>query len=283
MSCGRVCIVWIDVMAPDQLLWISGALVGIGVAISSLETLAARGDYERGGIFACAVLVERARFAKTRALPVAWRRIYRPSTIQLVSVLRLLAACGLLVPGIPIWVRGLCALVALVATGLTTLFSPEGFDGSDKMAKVVLAGVATANIGFGSPMVVMWASAFIAAHACLAYGASGVAKVVSPSWRSGRALAGIVATRSFGDRRASAVLVGHPGWSRLLAWMAIAWECAVPLALLAPSWLLAALLVAGVLFHSIAARVMGLNTFFWSFVATYPAIVAINHMIRAWL
>ncbi|HEY6033401.1 MAG TPA: hypothetical protein VIV58_04055, partial [Kofleriaceae bacterium] len=49
-------------------------------------------------------------------------------------------------------------------------------------------------------------------------------------------------------------------------------EAAFPLALLGPWWLVLAFFAWGVVFHVANAVLMGLNSFLWAFVATYPAI-----------
>ena len=49
-------------------------------------------------------------------------------------------------------------------------------------------------------------------------------------------------------------------------------EALFPLVLLVPHSIGLYFLVGGALFHASCAFVMGLNSFFWAFVATYPAI-----------
>ena len=63
-----------------------------------------------------------------------------------------------------------------------------------------------------------------------------------------------------------------------MAWSLILWESCFPLLLVAPRPLAILFLLMGIAFHGGAALFMGLNTFFWTFVATYPAVI---HCARA--
>jgi hypothetical protein len=51
-----------------------------------------------------------------------------------------------------------------------------------------------------------------------------------------------------------------------------------------PATLLWIFLATGILFHLTIALIMGLNTFFWSYISTYPAILftwqLVDHVLR---
>jgi hypothetical protein len=63
-------------------------------------------------------------------------------------------------------------------------------------------------------------------------------------------------------------------WELVLvaAWCVILWETTFPIAILAPNRVRWVLLGLGACFHIGVAVGMGLNTFLWAFVATYPAV-----------
>jgi hypothetical protein len=67
----------------------------------------------------------------------------------------------------------------------------------------------------------------------------------------------------------------------MAAWSVIIVECAFPLVVIAPFPLMVVLLSLGMLFHLLCAVIMGLNSFLWAFVATYPALVFANHCVRS--
>jgi hypothetical protein len=70
-----------------------------------------------------------------------------------------------------------------------------------------------------------------------------------------------------------------------LAWSVILTECLFAVALLTPFPITLAILIGGAAFHIMSGLVMGLNTFIWSFVATYPAILWVQarvHIAPGW-
>jgi hypothetical protein len=149
------------------------------------------------------------------------------------------------------------------------------------MTTVVLAGLAIyafaddqtmRDIGLG----------FVAAQSILSYVVAGIAKALSPSWRQGHALRAILNTRTYGHRGAARVLTNAPGWANVtLCWVVIGFECAFGFTPILPTGALILVLSAGGLFHLANAYIMGLNTFFWAFFATYPCILFLNHLIAA--
>jgi len=90
-------------------------------------------------------------------------------------------------------------------------------------------------------------------------------------------------TRIYGHDGLGRWLDLRPGLSKALCWGTIAFECSFILAFIAEPKLLTALLLGGALFHASAALFMGLNGFFFAFVATYPAIVYLNRYVAAWM
>jgi hypothetical protein len=247
--------------------------VAVGVAVSSLETLVSWRDYAAGGVFDGRLLAQRRLLERCVVARVLTRWLFTTPAVGGLAALRLICGITLLVPGIPADMRAVSAAIAFLAGGVLLFRNPFGVEGADQMAEVVLGGVAIGSFFPSSSFVAAASLCFIAAQSCLAYSVSGVAKAVSPIWRSGAALASIMNTRAFGQRWLGSWLMRNRRWSRLLSWTVILAECSFPVAVIAPPWLAAAILVWGALFHVYCALVMGLNTFVWSFVACYPAIL----------
>ncbi|MFF2008546.1 hypothetical protein ACFVWY_05665 [Streptomyces sp. NPDC058195] len=184
--------------------------------------------------------------------------------------LRLIAAAALVV-GLPLPLGVSAALVAVTSL-LLARRSPYGTDGADQMTLIIFVAASLAEM-IGTPRareLFLW---FVAAQACLAYITAGVAKSVSPVWRDGRALPGILGTNSYGHRRIGQVLACHQRTAWILGWATIVLECVFPSALLGFQPLTYVLLAAMLSFHVAAAFLMRLNTFFWAFTATYPSIL----------
>ena len=100
---------------------------------------------------------------------------------------------------------------------------------------------------------------------------SGAVKILRPEWRSGRAMTIFLNGAIYGPLPPAHPL-RHPKLAMLGAWSFILWECAFPLALLAPTHAVVFCAVAAV-FHFLVFWFFGLNRFFWAWMASFPAIV----------
>jgi hypothetical protein len=165
---------------------------------------------------------------------------------------------------------GLVAGIAVLTIAPSTR-SPFGLDGADQMSVITFVGLTLAHLG-SSPVVQKAFLWFIALQACLSYATAGWAKVAAPRWRSGEYLTSVFATLTYGHAGIARFLAPRRQLTAFVARSMILMECVLPLALVLPAPGTLALLAVGVLFHLSAALIMGLNTFFWSFVAAYPAI-----------
>jgi hypothetical protein len=162
---------------------------------------------------------------------------------------------------------------------LLHLRSPYGMDGSDQMSTQVFGALFLGYLG-GSTLALQASLWFIAGQACLSYFTSGFAKVLSPYWRAGDVVFAIFNTRTYGYEPVARFLYQKTTLTKLLTWGAVFMECIFPLALFLgfPGCLV--LIAWGVWFHIMNAVVMGLNSFFWSFVATYPAVIYVAIVIE---
>jgi hypothetical protein len=258
-----------------------GAVIGVSVVISSLETLLWGSDYESGGLFDGRLVSQRTLLARSGVARMATGWLFHAAGVRALVLVRLVCGLALIAPAMPPRLRGLSALSAFVAGALLAFRRRFAGDGSDQMTQVVLAGTATGLLLSSSSPAASAAAIFIAAQACLAYVASGIAKLISPVWRSGSALTQITNTATYGRPAAARWLARRPGAARLCSWAIIMGECGFPLVLVAPSWLLVVILAGTISFHLGCAVVMGFNTFFWSFLATYPAILYARALIRS--
>jgi hypothetical protein len=248
-------------------------LASIGVVISSAEYLCIRREFRNEGVLAWRIFGSRPEILRRRSLLRPLAGLFCESGVVTLIVARLLAALGLLMQPSP----GLMASILLATVTATSiamsLRNIVGMDGADQMTVVVFTGLTVYALA-GDRLVRDAALLFIAAQAILSYGVAGIAKAVSPLWRSGEALPLIMATRTYGDARVARALrrIGKRK-NRMISWSIIALESSFIFAILLPLPVVLCLLAWGVVFHAANARLMGLNTFFWAFIATYPAIL----------
>jgi hypothetical protein len=267
----------------DQLGGVAGAyflvtLMGcIGLAISSLEYLLIAREFRQDGLFAWGVMASRPIVARYRSLFAHIQFIFEHRSLVAVNVIRL-AAC-LALP----WVlgdRALAFTLFLTVASISILISFRNFvgaDGSDQMAVIIFVSLAIYTLT--SDRFIQYAALlFIGAQCVLSYVVSGIAKAISPTWRSGVALRQIFRTGTYGVPAAERALYAMPQAINVaLCWMVIVVESLFFLVIFLP-WPVCGLFLAwGIVFHVGNAIVMGLNTFLWSFVAAYPAILVLNH------
>ncbi|HEX6903345.1 MAG TPA: hypothetical protein VF789_26750 [Thermoanaerobaculia bacterium] len=259
------------------LLGVAG-LVTVGATISTLEWLANWRQLKAGGLFSWQVAESRPALAGTLLGKLAGAFLAYPNILGLLA-LRLIALLALL-PAIAsgrfvAWILG----VVVATTVLLNVRSPYGMDGSDQMATQVFGAL---FLGFlpGTDFALDAALCYIALQACLSYATAGLVKVISPYWHRGDALFGIFNTRTFGHPAVARFLHGRPGLTRMLSWGVVAAELAFPLSLILGYPYGLVFLGWGVFFHAANALVMGINSFFWSFVATYPAILYCAWLLR---
>lgn len=258
---------------PDHVFRASAILLGIGQVVTTLEYLWIRRELGDGGVFAWSVL----RLARPRRHPTIERlrdALFGPAGTVALLGLRLLLAVTLVLFASVAWVATM-AVVALAALLLAfNIRLPWGMEGADDVAVHTTLGLAAYALArvFEAPSVGLY---YIAAYAGLVYVTSGVTKLGDANWRSGAALGWVVNLQQFGARSAVELLAPRPRLRLVLAWSVMLAEVGAPLAVLLPAHGIALALVAGLAFHVANAACMGLNTFVWSFLATYPAVLLV--------
>ena len=244
-------------------------LVAVGLAITGAELIADRRAFTAGGPFGPQVFAA-LRSADPPTLLAGSRGVSVVAAVQVIAAAVLAALGPLSVPG-----RG-----ALVALGITTtLFRRRrviGGDGAEQMSDIVLICALLAVLPVPGDDRITLAVVFITAQAVLSYFTAGVAKLVSPMWRGGRALPAILGTYSYGLAPVSRIMESRPAVGLVLGWSVIIFEVLFPLVLIAPPSVAVAALGVGLTFHLGCAVLMGLNSFVWPFPATYACVLAIR-------
>ena len=261
------------VSSPEFALMLSLDLCAVSVIVRTLELLDRRSAFAPRGCLAWQLSAELSAVSPRWLSP-----LFGGGGVRAVLIARLAAACGILVPGLTVSVP--CVVIVAVTSLLMNFRMPLGQDGSDQMNVVILLPACIALM-CNDQLAKSAALFFIAAQASLAYSTSGIAKLISRVWRSGDALPQVLSTSAYGNARASRVLRTRPAVASVACWSVMLFETFFPLCVLAGPGGMLCVLAAGVVFHASCAAVMGLNCFFWSFVATYPAIVFTSTRLHA--
>ncbi|MGK5530474.1 hypothetical protein [Streptomyces sp. URMC 129] len=256
----------------DRALTLAEQISATTHLVSSLELLVRDRDRREGGLndwdIARDNYAPRVPGLKKLLDAVADRR-----TTRLLHGARAVAAASLLVPGTHRAHRAAANGFLALTSMATYPRHSYGTDGSDQVSFVVQTAALTARLGQRDPRIVDAALWYVALQSTMSYAVSGWVKLLSPVWRSGEALPGIVRTETYGDEGFYRLVSRHPGASRAVAHAVLALECGFPALFLARGRFAPAVLAATGSFHLVNARVMGLGRFLTAFVATYPAVL----------
>jgi hypothetical protein len=270
-------------MSPQSMaLWCAVPLA-IGVAIDSLELVADRVQLQEGGLYGYTVLATGRPITLWGPFAPLFGSIFRyPAVlglagVQLLGATLLLLAATVRTPAL-IVPAGLACLVIMLARMLLYLRNQLGLDGADQMTLVVCTGLAVALLvpDHGAQIL---AVDYLAAQLLLSYAVAGIAKAISPVWRSGKAMPGIMSTIGYGSPAVGDLLKRHPKLAKAACWGVIVFECSAPVLILLGTPGALAIIAVGLGFHISIALLMGLNNFLWSFGATYPALLLLAHSV----
>lgn len=247
-------------------------LVCAGLLIAGVELVLDRAAFAGGGPFDATV------YEALRLHPAPSWSAPAGSVVALAGVEVVAAAVVVAVgPMVPI---GRGALLVTVAVSLAIRQRRVvGGDGAEQMGEIVLLSAVLALLPAPDDDRMRLVTVFVTAQLTLSYVTAGIAKLVSPVWRAGDALAGILGTYGHGVAWVDRLLGRFPWVGAVAGWTVIAFEVAFPLVLVVPQPIALAVLAIGVTFHVACAALMGLNSFVWAFPAAYPCVVATRELI----
>ncbi len=152
---------------------------------------------------------------------------------------------------------------------------------SDHMKLVCLSAVCAGGLPWASPGLQAAALAFMAFQVGLAYVTSGYDKLRSPLWRDGTRLIQILEDGNYRFPPLNGRLRHHRRAVVACVWGVILLELLFPLCVVLPPagfWLI---IGGGIAFHASVGVTMGLHGFWWSFLATYPALYFVHAHVTA--
>ena len=247
--------------------------------LTSLEYVYLLPQFSDGGIFSWKImkLSMHPRLAKTGI-----GFLFNKTGTSIIILTRLALSIYLFIA--PIQPLTVYPVAILVATSLLlALRNSIGNDGTDQMSMIISTTLLITFLS-GDPNIASIGLYFIATQSILAYVIAGIAKLLSPKWRSGLAVFQIMNTETYGYEKIATFLQrSNPLVSKSLSWSIMLFESSYFLVVLLPYPFFLALMIWGILFHLFNAFVMGLNHFFWVFLATYPAIIYSNMALHHYL
>ncbi len=257
------------------------SIFGLGVFISTTEYLAGIKIFSSEGMLSCDMqqinLVKNDNSHFLNRLSAA---IFTEERLKYVFLIRCVNIILLFI--IPFnTIAGWILLIALgVSIYISSLITRYGSDGSDQMTMLIIITFILCQVPLNNTLLLNAGIWFIALQSCLSYTVAGISKLVSVEWRTSIAMRLIFSTKTFGSRKAALFLKKYRFINILLCWNVMLTEALFPACLLLPLPFAIIFLLWGFTFHLLNAIIMGLNSFFWAFMATYPAIIYVNMQIH---
>ncbi len=127
-------------------------------------------------------------------------------------------------------------IVIVLSSWLIFVRSGVGNDGSDQMGYIVALGTLVTVFGLMTKdtWIVLAGTLGVAGQLTISYFVAGFSKTLSPIWRSGAALSGVMNTFSYGHAGAARIATNYPSFSFVLCWVIMLSEAVFPVALLLP-------------------------------------------------
>lgn len=250
-------------------------IVMVAAVLGAFELLASPLLFRADGFYSWEVLRTGHRWALDGSRAKWAAGVFGPRGMQCVFLTQVVAAVlaiSRLGPEV-LWIA-----VVLAAHVTLHVRNTYGLDGSDQMQTIVLIALLVFHLApndIGKAI----ALGFVAAQSLLSYFSAGLAKLISPMWRDGTAISGVLDTVSYGNSLLTRIMLRHHFVAKALCWSTLLFECLMPLLVLTGPGGCLVFIAAGIAFHAGIAITMGLNLFLWSFAATYPCL----YLLASWL
>jgi len=252
---------------PDfnSLLWTT-RLAALAIVLQTIELLLLRRTYANNGIWRWSALApEFSGFP--RPLRKLFEFLFKEPNFYLLLLARMVAASFLFFISTPLLL--LFLLFSTIATSVRWRGTFNG--GSDYMTIVILSALTVAATFPSNPSVFLGCNLYVVAQLVLSYLISGLVKLRSQDWQNGSALTAFTASAMFAPPTVLRPILENERQAKILGWSIIAFECLFPLCFINVEFCLVFIAI-GTLFHLGNSYVMGLNRFFFAWIATYPML-----------
>ena len=269
-------------IGPDILMRLIEAFLCVGVAITSMEIVSIRQEYMDNGLLSWRIQRLSHGVIWDLSHKLKFDFILKYPTVLGIVFARLFSALWIIYSALNGYPTSVPLVILTLSTFLMLIRSPQGNDGSDQMATIILVAITLSEL-VGTQVSRSLGLFFIAAQASLAYGVSGFLKVPQLGWRNGSYVKEILSTSSFGNKVLLAFVEKHQLAAKALGLSIGLGDCVLCLGALLPPPLTAVIFCFGFVLHLGIAAILGLNTFFWSFVATFPATMWVSLSLYGYL
>jgi len=263
----------IDWHSAPTCLQLVRCLLFLSLIISSVQNLANSASFASDGLFAW-------KYQKY-AHPEKWMqhpildKLFGRTRFIILNLVRLgLLAAGFINPAQPIILTTL-----LLISSLLYIRAFLSMSAADQLNTILLVCLTVTAWFPGLATITLFA---IAGQVLWCYFSNGLLKAKARKWWTGANLKDVLQTENFSRKGVTNLASRTPVAAfRLPGRVIVLWELSAIIAPLLPPALLWIYLGIGIAFHLFNAVVMGLNTFLWSFVSSYPAILFTHYTLFA--
>jgi len=254
-------------------------IASIAVIIDCIEVLIERYQYTSRGIFSLEIIRMYKKWMLNRYLDLFFNFLFGYPNYILLIILQLVIGV-LVISQIFINISMFLILFIFIILLLSHIRNHLVMSVSDQLQVIIFAVLLVFYLSPFNPIVQKTAIFFICFQSLLSYFMAGLAKLSSSAWKNGTAIKDIMNTESFGNKSFAKILIDKPFISKLVCWCVIIFECSFPVLIFTGLQTTFFLIILGILFHLSISIFMRFNSFFWSFIATYPALLYISVEIQ---
>ncbi|RKQ42459.1 hypothetical protein BXY85_3070 [Roseivirga pacifica] len=264
----------------ESTLELIAQIASIGIIINSFELINRRHLFQNNNLFSW-VLINKLRPSLARKRSV--NRLINfcisyPNILWLIGI-RLLSAFVILffqteywLVSIAIWFLYLSGILifnirVVVRTGYTVFL------------QVILVSISMQRLFPNSSTLEVACIWVIAIQCCLVYFENGLTKLKEVKWKQGAAIYNIIRNPLYKSPISRLSILEKSTFLKTVSWSVLIFETAFPISLLGGNASLIIFLGFGLVFHFTNSWILGLGSFFWTFVAAYPAIIFCNQWL----
>lgn len=264
----------------EVVVTLTGIVLAIGLIISTLELIIFTNQLGNNGLYSWKIWRE-IKFRKKAYFKSKTTFLFETPGVIVIMIIRIWLLIYFIFSlasgtGLKLWLVGLLYLSQLYYH----FRLPVGKDGSDQMSTIVLTCLLLISLFPASKVIVASSILFIAYQSIISYLTAGIAKLISPTWRSGNIVFGIFNTKTYGSKFVVQVLKDKPKLVKFLNHSTFIFEVLIFVVLFTPEPYNLFLLVIPLTFHLLSAGIMGLNSFVFAFLATYPSIIYVSNGLQ---
>lgn len=241
-------------------------IAAVSFVLQSIEYLWIRNTFNDKGVWQLATIAPDYDFFP-RLLRSVINVALRYDNFIKILLLRLILSVLLFFSG------NLYFIITLLVINILTAIRWRGTfnGGSDYMSVIVLISLGISQLSSEGTYQLAGVY-YLCFHAASSYFFAGLVKIKNPDWRNGNALRSFITATIYSESAIVKSIANNRLFGKTISIVVISWELLFPLSLL-HQYTAIAFLSLGVMFHLCNAYIIGLNRFFFIWLATYPALL----------